>query len=128
MNRLAFLGYGRFGRRITMTNAPLIEGDIDPHRLFLADLNGTGCADLVFADTRRVHFWFNRSGNTWSDRQTLLGTPGTNDTTGLAFADVFGSGTATLVWSHDLGGPGENNYCALDFCIQSHAPSRRAQR
>src|SRR5262249_37542397 len=38
------LGYGRFGKRVTMANAPRLELDFDPKRLFLVDLNGTGCA------------------------------------------------------------------------------------
>ena len=50
-----------------MENAPHLELDFDPRRLFLADLNGTGCADLVYVAFDRVHFWFNRSGNSWSD-------------------------------------------------------------
>ena len=110
------LGYGRFGRRISMANAPLLDGDVDPRRLFLADLDGTGCADLVYVEARRVHFWFNRSGNAWSDRQTITGTPSTDDATALEFADVFGTGTATLVWSRDFTGSGTSNYQALDFC------------
>ena len=28
--------------------------DFDPKRLFLADLNGTGCADLVYVDLSRA--------------------------------------------------------------------------
>lgn len=110
------LGYGRFGRRISMAHAPLMDVDIDPRRLFLVDLNGTGCADLVYVDSRRLHFWFNRSGNGWSERQTISGTPLASDATAVEFADVFGTGTATLIWSRDLGGPGESNYQALDFC------------
>ena len=110
------LGYGRFGRRISMANAPLLDGDVDPRRLFLADLDGTGCADLVYVEARRVHFWFNRSGNAWSERQTITGTPSTDDATALEFADVFGTGTATLVWSRDFTGSGTSNYQVLDFC------------
>lgn len=110
------LGYGRFGARVTMADAPLLGPDFDPKRLFLADLNGTGCADLVYVDFQRVHFWFNRLGNGWSEQQTILGTPSTTDATALQFADVFGTGTATLLWSHDFVGPPEGNLKALDFC------------
>jgi hypothetical protein len=69
------LGYGRFGKRVSMAMAPQFDADFDPRRLMLADLNGTGCADLVYVDSRRVQFWFNQSGNAWSPRQTILGTP-----------------------------------------------------
>ena len=110
------LGYGRFGTRITMAHAPHLDVDFDPRRLFLADLNGTGCADLVYVDFGRVHFWFNQSGNGWSEQQTILGTPTVTDVTSVQFADVFGTGTATLLWSDDYAGQPEGHYKALDFC------------
>jgi RHS repeat-associated protein len=110
------LGYGRFGQRITMEHAPHLDIDFDPKQLFLADLNGTGCADLVYVDSGRVDFWFNQSGNRWSDQQTILGTPTVTDVDALQFADVFGTGTATLVWSYDYAGQPEGHYKALDFC------------
>lgn len=112
------LGHGRFGPRVTMAGAPRLGAGFDPRRLMLADLNGTGCADLVYVDLQQVHCWFNQSGNGWSERQTLRGTPRTSDPCAVALADVFGSGTATLLWSHDPdeddGGAG--HYKALDFC------------
>jgi hypothetical protein len=85
------LGYGRFGKRITMANAPHLDVNFDPKRLFLADLNGTGCADLVYVDFGRVHFWFNQSGNRWSERQKILGTPTATDVDSVQFADVTSS-------------------------------------
>jgi RHS repeat-associated protein len=110
------LGYGRFGKRITMESAPHLDVDFDPKRLFLADLNGSGCADLVYVDFDRVHFWFNQSGDRWSDQQTILGTPTVTDVDSLQFADVFGTGTATLLWSYNYAGRPEGHYKALDFC------------
>jgi hypothetical protein len=110
------LGYGRFGKRITMANAPQFAMDFDPRRLFLTDLNGTGCADLVYVDFDRVHYWFNQSGNRWSNRQTILGTPPAYDANALQFADVFGTGTAALLWTEDFAAQPESHYKALDFC------------
>ncbi|MEK8029820.1 SpvB/TcaC N-terminal domain-containing protein [Ideonella sp. DXS29W] len=110
------LGYGRFGRRVRMSNAPRLDDEFDPRRLFLADLNGTGCADAVYVGLGQVHFWFNRSGNGFSERRTLTGTPRTADPSGLQFADVFGTGTATLLWSQSFGGSTDGVYKALDFC------------
>jgi RHS repeat-associated protein len=110
------VGYGHFGKRITMENAPHLEVDFDPKRLFLADLNGTGCADLVYVDFGRVHFWFNQSGNRWSDTETILGTPIVTDVDSVQLADVYGTGTATLLWSYDYSAQPEGNYKALDFC------------
>lgn len=113
------LGYGRFGKRITMGAVPQppdLDALFDPARLFLADLDGSGCADLVYVGADQVHFWFNRSGNGWSDRQVIAGTPFTPSGAAVAFADLFGTGTATLVWSRDLGTIPGGNYFALDFC------------
>lgn len=110
------LGYGRFGKRITMQNSPRLDIDFDPKRLFLADLNGTGCADLVYVDFDRVYFWFNQSGNSWSDTQTIFGTPIVTDSDSIQFADIFGTGTATLIWSYDFREQPQGNYKALDFC------------
>src|SRR5262245_27978203 len=110
------LGHGRFGKRVTMANAPRLDFDFDPKRLFLADLNGAGCADLVYVDNQRVYFWFNQSGNSWSEQQVIRGTPRATDASAVEFADVFGAGTATLLWSRDFTGNSDGNYKALDFC------------
>jgi RHS repeat-associated protein len=110
------LGYGEFGNRIVMKDAPDLPPEVDPARLFLVDLNGTGCADLVYVEPNRLHFWFNQNGNSWSERQTISGTPPVSDSDALTFADVLGTGTATLVWSYDFASQPEGNYKALDFC------------
>lgn len=110
------LGYGRFARRITMKDAPRIGRGFDPKRLFLVDLDGSGCADIVYVDFDRVHFWFNRSGNGWSEKQTIYGTPPVHDLSSVQFADFFGTGTATLLWSYDYNFQSGGNYKVLDFC------------
>ena len=110
------LGYGRFGRRLTMENAPRLGEAFDPRRLFLVDLDGTGCTDLVYVGVHEVHFWFNQSGNAWSNRQTLHGTPPAWDPAAIQFADFYGTGTATLVWSYDAGIHPGSNFKVLDFC------------
>jgi RHS repeat-associated protein len=110
------LGYGQFGTRITMANAPQLEQNFDPARLFLADLDGTGCADLVYVDFNQVHFWFNQCGNGWSPQRTIQGTPITTNTAAVQFADFYGLGTSTLVWSYDYGQFPGSNYKVLDLC------------
>ncbi len=112
------LGHGAFGRRVTMENsgATRIDRDFDPRRLFLADLDGTGAADLVYVGFSSVDFWFNQSGNRWSEKQTILGTPLATDTTALSFADIYGNGTTCLVWSYPHERFPGSNYKVLDFC------------
>lgn len=110
------LGYGRFGKRLTMSGNTRLPLAFDPRRLFLADLDGSGTADLVYVDFNEVHFWFNQSGNSWSERQTIDGTPITLDTTALSFTDFHGTGTTCLLWSYDFGTLADGNYKVLDFC------------
>ena len=110
------LGYGRFGKRITMADAPRLERDFDPARLFLADLDGSGCTDLVYVESGRVRFWFNRSGNSWSDEQIIYGTPDTSNQAAVRFADFYGMGTTALIWSYALNRQPDGNYKVLDFC------------
>ena len=110
------LGYGRFGRRVTMAQSPRLPYNFDPRRLFLVDLDGTGCADLVYVDFKSVHFWFNQSGNGWSEKQTIQGTPYVSDLSAIQFADFFGTGTTCLIWSYDYLQQSNGNYKVLDFC------------
>lgn len=110
------LGYGRFGKRITMANSPLFDEGFDPKRLHLVDLDGSGCTDLVYVEFDRVHFWFNRSGNAWSERQTIAGTPLCSDLTAIRFCDFFGTGTTALLWSENFDARPGGSYRVLDFC------------
>jgi RHS repeat-associated protein len=109
------LGYGKFGKRITMSNSPKLERNFDPKRLFLVDLDGSGCADLVYVDFDKVHFWFNQSGNSWSDQQVIHGTPVVTDVDSIQFADFYGTGTSALVWSYDYNRYPGGNIKVLDF-------------
>ncbi len=112
----ANLGYGRFSRRLTMANFPHFDHTFNLKRLFLVDLDGSGCDDLVYVDFNEVHFWFNQSGNKWSEKQTIHGTPYTSDVTSVQFADIFGIGSTSLVWSYNYDEQPDSNYKVLDFC------------
>ncbi|MDH3445784.1 MAG: FG-GAP-like repeat-containing protein, partial [Deltaproteobacteria bacterium] len=43
------LGYGRFGPKVEMANAPRFGSEFDASRLFLSDIDGSGTTDLVYA-------------------------------------------------------------------------------
>ena len=62
------LGYGRFGAKIMMDGAPLFDDpdQFDQRRIRLADIDGSGTADLVYLGARAVTIWFNQSGNSWT--------------------------------------------------------------
>ena len=60
------LGRGDWGRRVRMTNSPVLPAGFEQSRVFLADLDGDGTSDLVYVDYDRVLYWLNRSGSGWS--------------------------------------------------------------
>ncbi|GAX61566.1 insecticidal toxin complex protein [Candidatus Scalindua japonica] len=109
-------GYGSFGEKVTMKNAPQIGFGFDPNRLFLVDLDGSGCADIVYVAYDHIRFWFNRSGNSWSHASDIHGTPPVTNMDHIQFVDLFGSGTSTLVWSYNASRYPGKNIKVLDFC------------
>lgn len=100
------LGYGRFGARVTMDNAPWFDNpdQFDPARLRLADIDGSGTTDLVYLHRDGVRLYFNQSGNSWSRPQHLGVLPPADDVASILTLDLLGNGTACLVWSSPLAG------------------------
>lgn len=99
------LGYGRFGKKITMSNAPVFArpDQFDPHYLHLADVTGTGATDLLYLDGFKASVWLNYSGNSWSE-SVEIPLPDTVLPNRFATADLLGQGTTCIVWSSPLPG------------------------
>ncbi|MGJ0483197.1 MAG: hypothetical protein ACR65R_01515 [Methylomicrobium sp.] len=53
------LGYGDWGRRISMRNSPRFPYGYDPRRILIGDIDGDGLADIVYVDDRKVLLWIN---------------------------------------------------------------------
>ncbi|TNJ64555.1 toxin [Paenibacillus hemerocallicola] len=100
------LGYGRFGAKVTMDNAPRLDYDdqFDPGRIRLADIDGSGTTDLIYLCSGGVHIYFNQCGNSWSDPTAIGHVPAPDPLTRVQVADLLGNGTACLVWSSSLPG------------------------
>lgn len=100
------LGYGRFGRKVSMDRAPRFESpdQFDPRRIKLADIDGSGTTDVIYLHREGVRLYFNQSGNAWSEPVTLEVFPHVGDVTTVAVTDLRGNGTACLVWSSPLPG------------------------
>ena len=99
-----------------MANAPLLDGDVDPRRLFLADLDGTGCADLVYVDARA-----STSGSTGPATPGASARPSPArraPTTRPPWSSPTCSAPERPAWSGAGTSPGRgtSNYQALDFC------------
>lgn len=100
------LGYGRFGAKVTMDNAPWFDhpDQFDHKRIRLADIDGTGTTDIIYLHRDGVRLYFNQSGNSWSQPRILNVFPRVNDLSSIVPTDLLGNGTACLVWSSPLPG------------------------
>ena len=102
------LGYGRFGAKVTMDDAPWFDApdQFDPRRIRLADIDGSGTTDLIYLGRNQTRVWFNQCGNAWSPAHELPGFPPVDNVASVVAVDLLGNGTACLVWSSPLPGAG----------------------
>jgi RHS repeat-associated protein len=100
------LGYGRFGAKISMDNAPRFDHPelFDPKRLLLADIDGSGTTDLIYLHSEGVRLYFNQAGNSWSAPVPQPVFPPIHSAAQVTTLDLLGNGTACLVWSSPLAG------------------------
>lgn len=104
------LGYGRFGAKVTMDNAPHFDNpdQFDQRLVRLSDIDGTGTTDIIYLHRRGVRLYFNQSGNSWSQAQILPVFCRVDDLVNITPADLLGDGTTCLVWSSGL--PGDTRH------------------
>lgn len=100
------LGYGKFGEKITMDNAPSFDtpDQFDQKRIHLADIDGSGTTDIIYLKHDGVHIYFNLFGNSWSNSRVLEKFPPIDNVAHTTVIDLLGKGTACLVWSSPLPG------------------------
>lgn len=98
------LGYGRFGTKVTMDNAPWFDhpDQFDQRRVRLADIDGSGTNDVIYLHRDGVRIYFNQSGNRLSEARRLDQCPRIDNVSSVMTADLLGNGTACLVWSSPL--------------------------
>lgn len=98
-------GYGRFGSKVGMDNAPWFDAPdtFDPAKLQLADVTGTGTSDIVYFGANRCTCWLNRSGNAFETEPFKIDAiPGLHNRAQVMVADFLGTGLACIVWSSPL--------------------------
>ena len=98
------LGYGRFGPKVTMDNAPRFDtpDQFNRERIRLADIDGSGTNDIIYLGRDGVRLYFNQSGNRWSEPRRLSQFPRLDNLSSVMTADLLGNGTACLIWSSPL--------------------------
>ncbi|WP_240674663.1 SpvB/TcaC N-terminal domain-containing protein [Burkholderia stabilis] len=98
------LGRGRFGapRTLRLTlDREITAANFDPARVWLADIDGSGTADLLYLDHRTLYVHRNRSGNrfTLAQKLTLPDELQYTDLHQVSLVDLYGNGTSVLIIS-----------------------------
>ncbi|MGN6566597.1 MAG: SpvB/TcaC N-terminal domain-containing protein, partial [Flavipsychrobacter sp.] len=98
------MGYGSFGAKVMMTNAPVFDlpDQFNPVYITLADISGTGAADIIYLGKNKCTAWINLAGNAFSNPTIINPLPGTEQYSKIGVMDFLGSGTACIVWSSPL--------------------------
>lgn len=99
------LGYGKFGAKVSMDNSPFfdVNDQFKTSWIRLADIDGSGTADVVYLGQNRCSIWLNQQGNGFLPTpKTIAAFPDINDLTRVTVADLLGTGLSCLVWSSPL--------------------------
>lgn len=99
------LGYGRFGAKVNMDNAPMFDNPdtFNPAYLRLADIDGSGTIDIVYLGKNDFRVWMNLNGNSWTQEpQIITSFPHIDNLADVSVLDFLGTGTACIVYSSPL--------------------------
>ncbi len=98
------LGYGRYGSRVVMASSPRLAGISQrPDEVFLLDVDGDGCADLVRLSTDGVEVVINQAGQRFADPISHAVIPAPVPNT-LRVVDMHGRGSPGVLWNSLRGG------------------------
>lgn len=89
------LGPARWGAPVTVA-IPQAPSRLDPRRVLLADVDGDGCADLVYLDDARVLLWHWSGADKLAAPRVLAGTPPTGPGR-FRLLDLEGTGTQGIL-------------------------------
>ncbi|MEN6331332.1 MAG: SpvB/TcaC N-terminal domain-containing protein, partial [Smithella sp.] len=99
------LGYGKFGSKVSMDNAPVFDHPdaFNPAFLRLADIDGSGTTDIIYLGKNKFTCWKNLSGNRFSAAALEVeGFPEIHNQSKITVTDLLGNGAACIVWSSSL--------------------------
>ena len=115
-------GFGRFGAKVTMDRSPWLDqpGHFDQRRVRLADVDGSGAADLIYLHPdgtlpvpEPIRQRLQRPAHP-AARVPAAGQPVAQ----VMVADLLGQGTACLVWSSPLPGDSRAAGALLDLMAE----------
>lgn len=99
------LGYGKFGAKVSMDNAPVFDNPdaFNPSYLRLADIDGSGTTDIIYLGKNKFSCWMNLSGNAFSAIPFEIDIfPEVHNQTKITITDLLGNGVACIVWSSPI--------------------------
>ncbi len=99
------LGYGQFGSKIGMDHSPLFDhpDSFNAAYIRLADIDGSGTADIIYLGRKKFSCWKNLSGNRFSTSPFEINAiPDVHNKTFFSATDLLGNGVGCLVWSNPL--------------------------
>lgn len=99
------LGYGKFGAKVAMDNPPFFDhpDSFHPKYLQLADIDGSGSADIIYLGKNKFSCWMNNSGNTFNIIPfEIEAFPEIHNKSKVTVTDLLGSGVVCIVWSSSL--------------------------
>ncbi len=98
------IGYGKFGPKVTFDNAPAFDNpeSFNPSYIRLADIDGSGNADIIYLGKSRFSCWKNQSGNRFSEPFEIDPFSEINSKVKVVVTDLLGTGVSCIVWSSPL--------------------------
>lgn len=99
------LGYGQFGAKVALDNAPFFDHPdaFNPAFLRLADIDGSGTTDIIYLGNNKCSCWKNLCGNRFSTTPVeIISFPEIHTQTSVTVTDLLGNGVACIVWSSPL--------------------------
>jgi RHS repeat-associated protein len=112
------LGNGRFAASVLMSNSPRLRGlQANPDQVFLTDIDGDGCADLVYVQDDHVMVCVNQNGAGFGDPVVLSSIPAPIPGT-VRPVNLTGTPAAGLVWNSYRTGR-KVSYAHLEFSPKS---------
>lgn len=111
------LGFGRFGAKVTMSNAPRFDraDQFDPARIRLFDVDGSGTTDLLYLGGDGIRLWSNLAGNAWGEAQIVTRSLPTHSAATISVVDLLGTGTGCLTWFTTLTSEGAPRLRYIDL-------------
>lgn len=93
------MGHGRFGAPVSLPGFSQPAASFNPEQLYLADVDGSGTTDLIYALSDHLLVYRNQSGNSFAAPFSVNLPDGVryDRTCSLQLADIQGLGVASLV-------------------------------